>query len=95
MTIVALTKVDRVQPGHWEFWLNILRTEAGRYFVTRLHEPDIEGQVPKTWDQDREAEDKIFNNQPWCKADRSYLGSQKLTLSLSKRLAQMIKKRYV
>ena len=63
--------------------------------MIKLHEPDIEGQVPKTWAEDRAEEDKIVQNQPWCKADRNYLGSKKLTLSLSKRLAQMIKKRYV
>lgn len=94
-TVVALTKVDRVQRGHSKFWLDVLRNEAGRYFVTRLNEPHIEGRKPKTWDQDRREEDKIFSNRPWCKADRNYLGSQKLTLSLSERLAQMIKKRYV
>lgn len=92
LTVVALTKVDRVQPGDQEYWLDILRNEAGRYFVTRLHAPDTEGQTKK-WEDDRKDEEKTLANRPWCLADKRQLGTKNLTGALSRRLAEMIKKR--
>jgi hypothetical protein len=94
LIIVALTKVDRVQPGDQKYWLDILHQGAGRYFVTRLHAPDIEGDLQKTWDEDRVDENKLLTNTPWCEADRRILGSKKLIRSVGKRLAELIKKRF-
>jgi hypothetical protein len=94
LIIVALTKVDRVQPGDQKYWLDILHQGAGRYFVTRLHAPDIEGNPQRTWDEDREDENTLLSNAPWCKADRRILGSKKLIRSVGKRLAELIKKRF-
>lgn len=93
--VVALTKIDRVQAGDQAYWLEILRNGAGRYFATRLHEPDTKSRALK-WEEDRAEEMKIFKNQPWCQLpDKRCLGSQMLTRSLSKRLAELIKKRYI
>ena len=90
--VVALTKVDRVQPGDYGYWLETLRNEEGRYFITRLHAPDTEGQT-KSWEDDRKDEDKVLGNQPWCQVAKQQLGTKSLTGALSKRLADMIKKR--
>jgi hypothetical protein len=70
-----------------------MRNEAGRYFVTRLHAPDTEGST-KTWEDDRKDEAKILGNQPWCQTEKQQLGTKNLTLALSRRLAEMIKRRY-
>jgi hypothetical protein len=95
LIVVVLTKVDRVQVGDQDYWLDLLRKGAGRYFVTRLHAPDTEGRVT-TWKQDREEEAKILSNQPWCEREiKRYLGTKNLIQYLSRRLAEMIKKRYV
>lgn len=92
LTAVALTKVDRVQPGDVEYWLRLLENEVGRYFVTRLHAPDTEG-LQTTLDEDRVNEKKTLANKPWCSLDKGQLGTKALTGALSRRLADMIKKR--
>lgn len=93
LIIVALTKVDRVQPGDHEYWLQTVRDGVDRYFITRLHAPDTKGHA-QSWEDDRKDEEKCLTNQPWCHVQKQQRGTENLTEALSKRLADMIKGRF-
>jgi hypothetical protein len=93
LIVVALTKVDRVQQGDHEYWLEILKHGGGRYFITRLHAPDTKSRA-QSWEDDRKDEEKSLTNQPWCQVQKQQRGTGNLTEALSMRLADMIKGRY-
>ena len=96
-SVGVLTKADRVQEGDHEYWLRVLNKELHSlrrgYFVTRLQGP-AERQGNQTWEESRIREAKLLFNQPWCNAEKRYLGIKNLGNALGETLEEMIKARY-
>jgi hypothetical protein len=93
---VALTKVDRVEAGNEDKWIQFIEKWGHRCFVTcPCAGPDARSKTKLNgWAGDRDIEKKILENNPWRRiVPVNQRGIHKLRGALSEFLAEMIKGR--
>lgn len=95
----VLTKVDRIQPGDEERWLQILRGEElvlrnGWYCVKQRGPKELEAGV--TWEEAKVQEQNFFSTEaPWCDLEGSLsgrVGSEALSVKLGNILSDLVSK---
>ncbi|KAG8981461.1 hypothetical protein FRB90_007245, partial [Tulasnella sp. 427] len=98
-TVGVLTKVDRIQPGDENRWLQILGGEElvlknGWYCVKQRGPKELEAGV--TWEDAKQQEEEFFATaEPWCYIQTSLtgrVGSEALSLKLGKMLSSLVSK---
>ncbi|KAG8931126.1 hypothetical protein FRC01_001827 [Tulasnella sp. 417] len=96
-TVGVLTKVDRVQPGDEDRWLQILRGEElvlqnGWYCVKQRGPKELEG--GQSWEEAKQQEKQFFSTRaPWCDLGGSFaarVGSEALATKLGRILSELV-----
>ncbi|KAG8974089.1 hypothetical protein FRC05_007837 [Tulasnella sp. 425] len=96
-TVGVLTKVDRIQPGDEDRWLQILRGEElvlrnGWYCVKQRGPKELE--IGQTWDDAKRQEKQFFSTRaPWCDLGGSFaarVGSEALATKLGRILSELV-----
>jgi hypothetical protein len=83
--LVVLTKVDRVQPEAYKYWLNVLLNDnTERYFVTMLKPK--EGDTKDEW--------TVLRNKPWNEVTPAQKGIKNVRVAISKLLADRSQQKY-
>ncbi|KIO22294.1 hypothetical protein M407DRAFT_216700 [Tulasnella calospora MUT 4182] len=96
-TVGVLTKVDRIQPGDEDRWLQIIRGEElvlqnGWYCVKQRGPKELEGR--QSWEDAKQQEKQFFSTRaPWCELGSSFaarVGSEALATKLGRILSELV-----